>query len=141
MMTKSEHTRYIRSPRWKARAAKYLRKHGRRCAACRRRDRIEVHHLSYDRAGRGKEPDRDLRALCRWCHQLAHRYENSGMYGDPYTGRTLRRATEAMMRDVRAKKVPQVRIQGEAWGTSCTHSSGRGWVHRQWLTLTGRKYQ
>lgn len=60
---------------------------------------LQVHHLSYDHAGDGKEPDRDLLTLCRRHHELAHEYERSGQYGQPYAGRTLRKATEAMVRD------------------------------------------
>jgi hypothetical protein len=76
MMTKAEHTRYIQSARWKARAAQYLRRHPR--CVCGRRDQLQVHHLSYDHAGEGKEPDRDLLTLCRRHHELAHEYERSG---------------------------------------------------------------
>jgi hypothetical protein len=97
MMTQADHTRYIQSARWKGRAAQHLRRHPR--CVCGRRDQLQVHHLSYNHAGEGNEPDRDLLTLCRRHHELAHEYERSGQYGQPYAGRTLREATEAMVRD------------------------------------------
>ena len=118
MMTKAEHTRYIESARWKARAAQHLRRYPR--CVCGRRDQLQVHHLSYDHAGEGKEPDRDLLTLCRRHHELAHEYERSGQYGQPYAGRTLRKATMAMVRDQAAPR-------------SCAPI--RAWVQR----LIGRK--
>jgi hypothetical protein len=119
MMTKAEHTRYIESARWKARAAQHLRRHPR--CVCGRRDQLQVHHLSYDHAGEGKEPDRDLLTLCRRHHELAHEYERSGQYGQPYAGRTLRKATEAMVRD-------QIASGGR--------TPVRAWLQR----LTGRRH-
>ena len=44
---------------------------GYRCEQCGARDRLDVHHLTYDRFG-GDERMSDLRVLCRPCHNKAH---------------------------------------------------------------------
>lgn len=62
---------YEMSPEWHARAARFRRKF-RRCQACKRVRRLDVHHVTYRRAFAGKEWDRDLRALCRECHNRVH---------------------------------------------------------------------
>lgn len=65
---------YIASPRWQARKAQYFATRARRCAACRSRKRVDLHHRTYQH--RGHEKVADLVPLCRECHvavhQLAH---------------------------------------------------------------------
>lgn len=61
---------YERSPRWVARSARFRKTHP-RCQACGRYG-VDAHHITYDRAFTGREPDGDLRALCRTCHQAVH---------------------------------------------------------------------
>ena len=48
-----------------------LRRAGWRCETCGRRAPLDVHHLTYERFG--NELLGDLRALCRECHDEAHR--------------------------------------------------------------------
>src|SRR6478752_1684217 len=106
-MDRGEHQEYINSPVWAARRNRFKKKHGYFCDACSSRDYLEVHHVRYDDAGAGLEPDRDLRVLCESHHELAHSgsYEMSGKYGGFKQEGTLVRATDAMIADVRAGRV------------------------------------
>lgn len=113
-MDRGEHRAYIDSPEWAERRARFKRDHEHRCLACRSSHRIEVHHIRYDNAGAGLEPDRDLRVLCRTHHELAHEYEKSGRYGKFMSRGTLARATSAMISDVRAELAEAVRTQAPA---------------------------
>lgn len=67
---------YERTPEWTSRSRRYRATHDRRCAACREEptetNRLDVHHLTYDRAFTGQEPDRDLIGLCHRCHMAVH---------------------------------------------------------------------
>jgi len=60
---------YIDSPQWKKKARKIKRKRN-RCEVCGCRDRLQVHHLNYDRLGH-ERPD-DLLVLCEDCHIALH---------------------------------------------------------------------
>lgn len=113
-MDRGEHRAYIDSPEWAERRDRFKRDHGHRCLACRSSHRIEVHHIRYDNAGAGLEPDRDLRVLCRSHHQLAHEYEKSGRYGTFMSKGTLARATSAMISDVRAERTEAARTASPA---------------------------
>jgi len=101
-MNRVEHAEYIASAVWAARREKFKREHGRRCLACGSKNKPNVHHVTYSNAGAGKEPDRDLRLLCRAHHELAHKYEKSGRYGRFMARGTLFAATQAMIEDVQA---------------------------------------
>lgn len=72
---------YIKSKAWKARRRSYLDRHHWECEIC-GEYAYQVHHKSYERLGR--EPDRDLQALCEGCHQNTHEGEKPGCY-DPMT--------------------------------------------------------
>lgn len=61
---------YLRSAHWRARRERSLRLAGYRCERCGAPSPLDVHHLSYARIGR--ERDRDLRVLCRSCHDDEH---------------------------------------------------------------------
>jgi 5-methylcytosine-specific restriction endonuclease McrA len=63
--------RYLRSERWRLLRKQVLRRAGWRCECCGRRGPLDVHHLTYERFGR--ELLGDLQALCRDCHDGAHR--------------------------------------------------------------------
>tara|TARA_Y100000310_G_scaffold232390_1_gene235188 strand:- start:9176 stop:9829 length:654 start_codon:yes stop_codon:yes gene_type:complete len=61
---------YLRSDHWD-RVRKLARKAaGGRCQVCNSRERLEVHHRTYDR--RGEEHPADLTVLCSGCHQKFH---------------------------------------------------------------------
>lgn len=67
---------YEAGPVWAARSQAFRRTHGPYCQACGRqpppRD-LHAHHVTYDNAFGGREPDRDLRALCKDCHAIVHK--------------------------------------------------------------------
>jgi hypothetical protein len=67
---------YLRSPHWRARRARAIALAAGRCERCGKPGRLEVHHLTYKRLGR--ERDRDLRALCHRCHQIAEQRRRAG---------------------------------------------------------------
>jgi hypothetical protein len=67
---------YLRSPHWRVRRARAIALAGGSCERCSAHGRLEVHHLTYKRLGR--ERDRDLRALCHRCHQIAERRRGTG---------------------------------------------------------------
>ncbi len=89
-------TQYLQSAHWKRRKSRYFAKHGRWCAACNTKRRIDLHHLSYQHVG--NESDGDLMGFCRQHHALAHKYWDSGRY------KTIRQATSAMIAKVRHGK-------------------------------------
>lgn len=61
---------YMRSPAWRVRCRPVLARAAGQCERCTSRcDRLEVHHLNYERFGH--EQEADLQALCPPCHALA----------------------------------------------------------------------
>ncbi len=89
---------YEAGPVWRARANRY-RKTKRACQGCGRRDApLDVHHVTYDHAFAGKEPDRDLRALCRPCHDDVH-----ALTRGPHRV-SLRKATSLIVNQRRRKR-------------------------------------
>lgn len=109
MVNKQEHAAYIASGAWQRRRARYFTAHRRQCRVCGTASDVALHHVSYAKAGAGREPDRDLVPLCRGHHTLAHDYEHSGRYGQMFGSRTLRRATNAMITDQCAGRRPVLR--------------------------------
>jgi hypothetical protein len=89
------HRAYISSPEWARRRAAFRYAAGGRCVVC-GSSAVDVHHLSYDQAYTGQEPDSDLTLLCRPHHDLAHAYHRSGSFP------SLRWATVAMVAECRA---------------------------------------
>ncbi len=65
----AEYRRYLESIAWEKRRARALELAGHRCQECDATDRLEVHHLTYDRLF--EEHDDDLRVLCHLCHRRA----------------------------------------------------------------------
>jgi hypothetical protein len=66
----AEYRAYMRSPAWRRRRARVLRRVGRRCRGCGGPAR-DVHHLWYG-TPLGTEPDAALAPLCEDCHARAH---------------------------------------------------------------------
>ena len=77
-------------PRWALRSKAFRDQHGHWCDACRRPGPCDAHHVTYDRAFSGTEPDSDLRSLDRRCHEAVHQLARSGM--------PLVRATDLVIR-------------------------------------------
>ena len=61
-----KHNDYLRSPEWKERRMKVLRRDGYMCQACLQNPATQVHHLSYDHWGH--EPLFELTSICKPCH-------------------------------------------------------------------------
>lgn len=66
----AEYTRYISSKKWGTRRARYFASNKKKCAACGRREGVQLHHLTYE--SMGQEPDGDLMPLCQPCHSDVH---------------------------------------------------------------------
>ena len=64
---------YERTDVWAARSRRFRdTRKSKHCLACRRPRIEDVHHVTYDRAFTGREPDADLRGLCHRCHMAIH---------------------------------------------------------------------
>lgn len=61
---------YMASPEWKAKRKEKLQEVGQRCQGCSSDERLEVHHLTYERLGH--ERLEDLMVLCHTCHAAEH---------------------------------------------------------------------
>lgn len=60
---------YLASTQWKKKRKQVLERAKYRCEKCKiPKDRLEVHHLTYDRLGR--EDLHDLLAVCQDCHKV-----------------------------------------------------------------------
>jgi len=77
-----KYSEYINSKEWKRRRRNYFRKHRKQCEICESLVGIELHHRSYEHLG--NEPDVDLQALCRGCHENTHEGKK-GWIMDPIT--------------------------------------------------------
>ncbi|HYH69134.1 MAG TPA: hypothetical protein VD866_30855, partial [Urbifossiella sp.] len=62
-----EYRAYLKSDRWQQTRKKAFARHGRRCAVCGTKWRLQVHHLTYERLGH--EQTGDFRILCRKHHK------------------------------------------------------------------------
>lgn len=71
LLRRFRYRRHLRSERWRLLRKQVLRRACWRCETCGRRAPLDVHHLTYERFGR--ELLGDLQALCRECHDEAHR--------------------------------------------------------------------
>ena len=64
-------TKYLKSSLWQKIKKERLELDGYQCCSCWTTDEpLEIHHLTYDRLG--CEQMKDLRSLCRECHQEQH---------------------------------------------------------------------
>ena len=61
---------YIHSSKWRRRRARALMLGNYQCAKCGARNKLQVHHLSYQHLG--NELDCELMVLCHSCHQRVH---------------------------------------------------------------------
>lgn len=64
---------YLKSPAWKARREKVMRRADGICEGCLVETATEVHHLTYKHVG--DEFLWELRAICRSCHERLHEIE------------------------------------------------------------------
>ncbi len=67
---KEKYQEYLRSPEWREKRSRVMRRASYLCEMCGERRATEVHHLTYDRIFR-EELD-DLKAICRECHKTIH---------------------------------------------------------------------
>lgn len=70
LIKRPDYKEYMRSKRWRNRRIAYFSKFGRKCAVCKGKHNVGLHHLSYERLG--NEHDGDLIALCWHCHYRFH---------------------------------------------------------------------
>lgn len=61
---------YLKTKHWAKVRSHAIERADRRCQQCFSRDRLEVHHMTYER--RGEERPTDLIVLCHDCHQRRH---------------------------------------------------------------------
>lgn len=66
----SNYFKYINSDAWFIKRSEALEFHGRKCKSCGSKNKLDVHHLTYERFG--NELLKDLTILCRQCHELTH---------------------------------------------------------------------
>lgn len=75
-MNREEYRSYLRSPEWRKKRAKAVKRAGYACEVCSVGGRLEVHHTTYARLG--KERLSDLVVACRRCHRWVHRTGRGG---------------------------------------------------------------
>ena len=68
--SKSDKKEYMESNDWQIIRLKAMKRDDYECQVCRGINRLEVHHISYERLG--AERLSDLVCLCRNCHQQIH---------------------------------------------------------------------
>ena len=120
---------YLKTGHWEARREKALRLAGRRCQECGSAERLEVHHLSYDRLF--QERDGDLIVLCRRCHGKRHAYFNEvdlmhkpeepqGLdFNHRFKGRRISMVIDAAVRAEREKDAPRDYLGASRIGHHC----------------------
>lgn len=69
-MSQVDYESYLLSPEWRERRAERIRFAAGKCEVCCSRDRLEVHHRTYERLG--AELMTDLLVLCDDCHGRFH---------------------------------------------------------------------
>lgn len=67
---KKQYDEYMASDRWQVKRQDALELAGWKCEKCGHKERLHVHHLTYDRFGH--ERLSDLRVLCESCHDRDH---------------------------------------------------------------------
>ena len=68
---KKRYAAYRATPEWQAKREEALRHYGGSCSECKATDGLEIHHLHYKTLGH-EDVVKDLRVLCRDCHQKTH---------------------------------------------------------------------
>lgn len=76
-MSPDAYSAYLRSPEWAKRRDEAIARVGGRCQGCSSTDRLEAHHLTYERVGH--ERPTDLMVLCDLCHSHEHGQEPRGV--------------------------------------------------------------
>lgn len=87
-MRQEDYQDYLASEGWRIRRATYFGKHPEACRICKTREKIHLHHQTYERVG--CERDADLVALCEFHHDLVHAYYQVG-------GKTLAVCTQEVI--------------------------------------------
>lgn len=77
---------HMQSPEWAATRKRKLQQAGFKCQDCGTGERLEVHHLTYERFGH--ERLEDLQVLCHFCHMAEHGRPVHGV--GPIAGLTAR---------------------------------------------------
>ena len=62
---------YLQSETWKEKRNERLKKDNYCCQLCGKKEKLEVHHLTYARLG--NEEMEDLVTLCHACHEKQHK--------------------------------------------------------------------
>lgn len=75
---------YLRSPHWRQVKARYRCSDQPQDCICGETERLQVHHLTYERVG--DERLKDLTLLCLPCHAMIHELERRGQIGLDFTG-------------------------------------------------------
>ena len=72
-MTKSQNSKQLQRPEWKAKRLEILERDGNKCVKCGETKRLHVHHLSYTKGRDAWEyPNDNLVTLCNGCHLAEH---------------------------------------------------------------------
>jgi hypothetical protein len=70
---------YLRSRHWRRFRVEYKKARPWQCAICHDSDRLELHHVTYERLG--QERLDDVRPLCQVCHSTLHQLAAEGLSG------------------------------------------------------------
>lgn len=129
-------TLYIQSPEWASVRRRKLAEVS-RCEACSGDERLEVHHLTYDRLGH--ERMRDLEVLCHWCHMLEHGraatgFPAAGPSADELTARVRSRESLLYRQERLRDAIPLLR-EAERARQIARNSPGTPRAKRRFLLL------
>jgi hypothetical protein len=94
---------YIVSPEWRTRSIAVCTSRGSKCEVCGSKEKIQVHHRSYERMG--QETEEDLEVVCKSCHELIHWAANQ--YPEQYAIDTASALLRASREDLAAEKQRQ----------------------------------
>lgn len=75
------YSEYLEQPEWQKTRLRAIERDGSICRACGSSERLNVHHVTYERTG--EERPEDLTTLCRDCHELFHRNANASREHQP----------------------------------------------------------
>ena len=70
-VTAEQYEAYLKSANWRALRDKILKRDGWKCTKCGGKYNLHVHHLTYEHVG--EELLKDLKTLCRKCHEAQHK--------------------------------------------------------------------
>jgi hypothetical protein len=68
---RKDHSKYLKSNKWKKKRREALDYHGAACASCGATDNLHIHHINYSHWGNEKMTD--LIPLCEYHHNLVHK--------------------------------------------------------------------